>query len=171
MLGEIQVLYHFQDCLESELKSIDIVPGTLIFCRDSGNHFYDTLEGRRIPIASKIAILTDAERRAIILPDSDKYYICKDTKIGWIYSNGEWVSIGNKPKLNYMIPITLEKNGTLDLPNSELNEGTSLEFIADGTLKDLVTDASVTLEITANNTIHVTNASAYELYGMIHVYD
>lgn len=96
-------MYKFQDCLRSELDSIEIDPGTLIFCRDSGDAFYDTLEGDRVPVSSDIVILkNEAERTGLLTPESGILYVVQSSRMIWLYIGG-WISLS--PGARYYFDI------------------------------------------------------------------
>ena len=80
------VIYRFQDCLSSELDSLEFHAGTLIFCRDTGECYYDNLEGDRVPVSQYVKFFaTEADRTSSLDFESNTLYIVGATNKLYIY--------------------------------------------------------------------------------------
>ena len=95
----------FQDCLSSEVNSIEFVMGTLIFCRDTGECYYDGFDGVRVPISQYVYIFnTDAERESYTYYDANVIYIVRETGRIYIY-NGGWICLNSGASDTYYFDI------------------------------------------------------------------
>lgn len=87
-------IVYYRDCKASELDSIPIVPGTLIYCHDIGEAFYDALDGSARTTVSKYVHIfgTEIERQRYLQYDTEVLYIVLETSSAYIYSDG-WVNL------------------------------------------------------------------------------
>lgn len=140
----------FQDCLSSEVKGLGIQKGTLIFCRDSGECWYDTLEGTRIRVAHDIKIYdTDTQRQQDLFPDTDLFYIVRNTAKLWIYNNG-WVCLNAGGTIDTTVYFDILNcdvptgNTGATFSDSRINTKCTATFVPDISMIDLFGTATCT---------------------------
>lgn len=83
-------LLHPVDTLKSILNDIDITPGQVLLCRDTGDIYAD-LEGNvRTKLSDIIFLPTDTDRTSLLAPLEGKVYIVQSTGIAWLFTNNVW---------------------------------------------------------------------------------
>ena len=82
----------FRDCLASELASQDVINGTFIICRDTGDMYCDTLEGERVTIAKTIHLVQGPVNSELYPEDGHLYYSITDRQV-CVYHDGEFQPI------------------------------------------------------------------------------
>lgn len=161
------IMYTFQDCLSSEVNNIAFVPGTLIYCRDTGESYYDTLDGDRIAVSKYVVIcLTDSDRTDIIAPDSGCLYVVIETKRIWVY-NGGWKDL-TKAVYFDILNVDIAASTTSTITDSKITSACTAKFIPLPNIADLYTDGDITLTC-ATGSISVKNNSSYEMIGTVQV--
>lgn len=158
--------YSFQDCLASEVNSLPIVKGTLIFCRDSGDCYYDTPENERIHVSKTVVILgADSERTGIEFPDSDVLYVVRATKKIWIYSAG-WICLNPDTKSNFTSEyIEVNAGGNVTISDSRIMSTNTAKFIPIPAITDLYTKTMT--YVVSNGSCKVTNPNSYKMIGYV----
>lgn len=107
-------MYSFRDCLASEIQAQEVVNGSFLVCRDTGDMYYDNLEGDRITI-SKTVHCVEGKLGSYIYPEEGHMYYSATDKIIAIYHNEEMVPI-NVNTLQYMRSgVTVGANGSVKL--------------------------------------------------------
>lgn len=165
-----EINYSFQDCLASEVESIAIVPGTLLFCRDTGDMFYDTLEGERIQNGKFIKMLeNDSERTDILIPNSDLIYVVKNSGKIWIFHNGGWACLNNNSS-GYITIFNVEVASGASATYNDVGISTVMvpTFYPIPAIADLYDSEKVTC-VTGTGTVTITNESPYPMYGTIYI--
>jgi hypothetical protein len=96
------------ETIKSNISSIPINAGQIISCHDTGELFFDTIDGDRIQISDIIYINTEAQKNALLAPLSNKLYLIRETANVYIHDGENWYL------LNDQIVITT----TLDAANA-----------------------------------------------------
>lgn len=78
------------EIMRSELSSIQIKPGRLIYCYDSQECFFDSSEYTRKQITDFVYLESEDERLALLAPLPNKLYIIKNTGKIYRYIDTEW---------------------------------------------------------------------------------
>lgn len=172
-------MYKFRDCLASEVNSQDIIKGSFLVCRDTGDLIYDSLEGNRVPL-SKSAHLVNGKVTSELFPqDGHMYYSLTDKQVA-IYHNGTFQSV-NTNIIQYSISnVEVDASGTnafdasleaLDGYANTILSAIGDSFSIDSSIKDLETsfNGKLTfgdLTISGNKvTVNVNNTSEYNWLG------
>lgn len=92
----------YRDCLASELSEMEIINGSLIVCRDTGDMIYDSLEGERVPIA-KGAHKVSGKVNNELFPQEGHFYYSTDDRMVCVYHDGSFQPINVT-----MLSITLD---------------------------------------------------------------
>ena len=82
----------FRDCLASELASQEVINGTFIICRDTGDMYCDTLEGTRVTISKTIHLVQGSVNSELYPEDCHLYYSITDRQV-CVYHDGEFQPI------------------------------------------------------------------------------
>ena len=82
----------YRDCLASELAAQEIIPGSLIVCRDTGDMIYDSLENERVPLAKGAHIVTGKITDELFPQEGHLYYSTTDTQV-CVYHSGAFQPI------------------------------------------------------------------------------
>lgn len=164
-------IIQFRTCLASEVASREIINGSLIVCYDSGDMYFDTLEGERIKISKQIEFLTsEDDRTSLLTPESDKLYIVKETSKVYIYNNG-WGCLNETPftVCYFYIPsIRINENGNTQLNDSRVDSSATAKFMVDSSVCDLVGNSAITCSC-GDGVITVNSNCQYPLLGTIEV--
>ena len=166
------VIYKFQDCLSSELRTLPIVAGTLIYCRDTGENWYDTLEGTRISVSRYVVVFqTDSERTSYLEMSNDTLYIVVATRKLYVYSGG-WICLnGSSTDTFYFdvenVEVPSGATGTT-VTDGRILDGCSGTFVPIPSLTDLFTGATVTCS-TGSATIKLTGTNNYPIIGTLKI--
>jgi len=166
------VIHYFQDCLSSELNSLPIVPGTLIYCRDSGENWYDTLEGDRIAVSKYVVVFaTDAERLDYLDMSSDILYVVAATRKLYIYNAG-WICLNESISDTFYFDIENLEVPTgstgLTVTDSRIKATYTGTFAPIASLIDLYKGATVTCSA-GSATIVLDNTTAYPIIGSVKI--
>lgn len=109
------IMVQFRTCLESELESKEIIPGSILICKDTGDFYHDSIEGERLRIAKYIHYFdTDTERSSYLTPENEILYIVKETNKIWIY-NSSWICLSNASSGTGGTTITVKTWTTADM--------------------------------------------------------
>lgn len=166
------VIYKFQDCLSSELGTLTIVPGTLIFCRDTGENYYDTLEGTRIIVSRYVHMFaTDSDRTSYLEMENNVLYIVRSTRKLWIYNAGWYCLNGSASDIFFFDIDNLEVptgNTGLTVNDSRILADCTGTFVPIPSLYDLFTGATVTCAA-GSATIVLANSSTYPIIGTLKI--
>ena len=165
-------MVQFRTCLSSEVENKSIVKGSIILCSDSGEFYYDTLDGERILVAKAIVYLDkDSDRTAMLAPESGVLYVVVETGLIYIYSSS-WICL-NAATTTYF-----------DLDNIEVPTGITGVTISDGrissscsatfnpipALYDLATATGVTTTCTCSDgSVKVVTTCGYPLIGSVKI--
>lgn len=165
------LIYRSQDCLSSELDSIEFHAGTLIYCRDSGECYYDTLDGERVPVSKYVRFFaTEAERKASMDFDSSVLYIVRETNKLYVYSGG-WVCLNPGITTSFYFDIDNLEVPTaatgLTVSDSRITDKCTGEFTPLPSLSDLFGSATVTCS-NGSATIKLANTS-YKMIGTLKI--
>lgn len=166
------VIRSFQDCLASELNDISVVPGTLIYCRDTGENYYDNLEGERIPVSKYVYVFaTESDRTSYLEMMSGVLYVVRATKKIYIYSGG-WICLndGEASDTYYFDIENLEvPTGAtgLRVTDSRISTNCTGTFTPIASLNDLYGNSTVTCS-NGYATIVLSNTS-YPMIGTLKI--
>lgn len=171
----------FRTCLASEIASKEIIKGSIIMCSDSGDCYFDSLDGERVQISKQIVWLeTESNRTSMLTPESDKVYIVKETQLIYIYNNG-WIclnSSGDEDMTIYFSIYNVEVNAaasssspsTTVVEDARVNSNSSAQFYCDPSLIDLATAQGVSISCSCNDgSITISSNCTYKLFGTIEV--
>lgn len=143
-----KMIYRFQDCLSSELSSLEFYAGTLIYCRDTGECFYDTPNGERVPVSKYVRFFaTEAERTSCLDFDTSILYIVTATKKMYVYAGG-WVCLNPDIRTAFYFDIENVEVPTgstgLSVSDSRITTSCTGNFVPLPSLNDLFGSATVT---------------------------
>lgn len=116
-------MYSFRDCLASEVKTEAYIAGSFLICRDTGDMYYDNLEGSRITLGKTIHEVVDATLDTELFGDEGHFYYSTKDKTVAVYHNDKMNPI-NISILDYV------RCGVCVAPNNnvELVVSTTKEF-------------------------------------------
>lgn len=100
----------FRDCLASELASQQVINGSFILCRDTGDMYCDTLEGERITIAKTIHVVNGPISGELFPEDGHMYYSTSDRQV-CVYHNGDFQPINISTCIKKIDGCYVAKNG------------------------------------------------------------
>ena len=171
MANETENMVQFRTCLESELSSKAIIPGSIIICSDTGDMYHDTSDNERLRIARSISYFdTDADRVNCLIPESEVVYIVKSTGKIWIYSNS-WVCLNSSSSISYFSINNVEiPTGVIGVTISDdrITESCIATFNPIPALYDLATASDVTTTCACSNgSITVITSCNYPLIGTL----
>lgn len=165
-------MVQFRTCLSSEVESKTIVKGSIILCSDSGEFYYDNLEGERILVAKSIVYLnTDEDRTGLLIPEAGVMYVVISTGMLWIFTT-TWVCL-TTPNASYFdidnVEIPTGSTG-LTITDDRINSKCTATFNSIPALNDLATADGVSTTCTCNDgNIVVKTTCTYPLIGSIKV--
>lgn len=96
-------------CLKSQLSSVSIVNGQLIYTTDTQDVYWDVNNSRK-QITDIIVLNTEVEKDAILAPLPKFYYVTDSNKL-YHYNNG-WVIINSGGSLDNLIYVGTNPTGT-----------------------------------------------------------
>ena len=163
-------MVQFRTCLSSEVSGKSIINGSVILCSDSGEIYYDNLNGERILIARSIEYLAnDTERTNLLTPESNILYIVRSTGGIWIYSSG-WVRLNADATAYFDIDnVEIPTDGTT-ISDERVTSSCTAEFSSIPALYDLATADGVSITCTCSDgSIAITSTCQYTLIGKIKV--
>ena len=164
----------FRTCLASEINSKEIVNGSIIMCSDSGDCYFDTLDGERVQISKQIVFLeTENNRTSMLAPESDKFYLVKESGLLYIY-NTEWVCLNDRAEHSAIYfdihNVEVNPNTQTTIDDGRVNANSSAKFVCDPSLIDLATASGVSITCAcADNSITITSNCSYKLFGVLEV--
>ena len=88
----MKTLFHTVETVKSKVKQLPISPCQYLICTDSGDIYYDTMDGVRKHMTDIIDLETESERASFLAP-LDKVYFVKETGYFWRYSDQEWINL------------------------------------------------------------------------------
>ena len=77
-------MYKFRDCLRSEVQSQPVINGTFLVCRDTGDMYYDSLEGERRTIAKSVHVV-NGKVSSELYPEVGNFYYSTTDKQMCVY--------------------------------------------------------------------------------------
>lgn len=80
-------MYKFRDCLRSEVESQSVINGTFLVCRDTGDMYYDSLEGERRTIAKSVHVVSGKVTSELYPEVGNLYYSTSDKQM-CVYLDG-----------------------------------------------------------------------------------
>lgn len=151
---DTDIIYRFQDCLSSELNDLDFHAGTLIFCRDTGECYYDNLEGDRVTVSQYIKFFaTDSDRANCFDFETNILYIVNETNKLWVYAGG-WICLNPD----------IDTSFYFDIENLEVPTGTTGLVVTDSRIKTTCTGSFTPLpsiaDLFGSATVTCSNGSA-----------
>lgn len=168
----MKIKYTFQDCLHSELKNFIITPGTIYFCRDTGEAYYDTLEGIRLPVSRYIRFFEDEQDRLDFIEfDSEILYIVRASSKAYIY-NGGWICINPDMHQTYYfdidnIEVPLGHDGRV-VSDSRITTECTGEYVPLPSIVDVFKGATVTCT-SGYATIKLDEANTCDMIGVLKI--
>lgn len=92
LLGSALVLV---ECTKSQLDTVVLSTGQLIFCTDTSEIFFDSQDFGRVEYTREIIkVNTEDARMALIAPIADKLYFVRSTNILYRYDGENWNRVG-----------------------------------------------------------------------------
>lgn len=165
-------MVQFRTCLSTEVSNKSIIEGSIILCSDSGEFFYDDLEGNRISIAKAIEYLnTDTDRTGLLTPESEILYVVKSTGMVWIYNSG-WICLNTKTTTYFTLTNIEVPTGTVGVTvsDSRITSTCAANFYPIPALYDLATASTVTNTCTCNNgSVTIITTCSYPLIGSVEI--
>ena len=133
----------YYDLTENDVSAKPYEAEAVYYCADSKNIYFDsTTQGMRIKMSSDTIIIpTEAERKSMLAPISDKIYIVLNSACLYIYSGGKWIPLN---QTQFEIPNVNINAGTATVTDSRIHSGNTGVFIPDLSVADLVTSSKVT---------------------------
>ena len=102
-------MYKFRDCLSSEVASQAIINGSFLVCRDTGDMYYDNLEGDRIKLSAVIHVVTGRVNSELYPEEGHFYYSTTDKQV-CIYHSGTFQPINITPVIVTLGNLVIPKN-------------------------------------------------------------
>lgn len=130
-------IVQYKETLMSELSSLPIVEGQLIYCPDTRTSLYDGSGGIRYECKNMIVLESLAELETLMSPAKDRVYVAEN-KI-YRYFNSRWVEVYDSLEINdiiqdvdLIVPVELGYGGNKISPkvlasSVHTEEGTTLE--------------------------------------------
>ena len=84
-----QKLLKLAETVESQLPSVPLTDGQLVFVKDTRQLKWD-VDSQRLDITNTIFLETDAEREELLTPLDNKIYVIKETQRQWFWTGTEW---------------------------------------------------------------------------------
>lgn len=84
-----QKLLKLAETVESQLPSVPLTDGQLVFVKDTRQLKWD-VDSQRLDITDTIFLETDAEREELLTPLDNKVYVVKETQRQWFWTGTEW---------------------------------------------------------------------------------
>ena len=152
------------DLTESDVNAKPYEAEALYYCTDSRNIYFDSpAEGVRIKMSSDTIILpTEATRKSILAPITDKIYIVLDSACMYIYSGGKWVALNQTEFEISNVKVTA---GRAVISDDRILAGHTAKFIPDSSIADLVASSSV-ICTAGTATVNVT-PTTYNFFGRL----
>lgn len=151
------------ETLKINENNIPLAENQLIHFIDNEESKFDVSATKRVMTGKVVYLSTEANRQAITNPITNGLYFVKATNILYKYSNN-WIIqsdnfeliFKNNLKLNYLVPVTLEKNGVPIAPRTVIDaiynsEGLTLKEIINSLLGKESQDSTVTVPATVNH--------------------
>ena len=153
------IVKHY-DITKAELDNLPLDPGSLYFCTDTMDLYYDSETSGRVSMAKDIVYVA-TENNKPLAPLTNRLYVVIETGTMYFYIN-EWVSIGTRPQIHFC-NVTVE-NGSLTVSNSRISKYDTAEFVPDISVADLCSGISATC---ADGSVTVSLTSNYPIIGEI----
>ena len=138
-------MYKFRDCLASEVPTQAIINGSFLVCRDTGDMYYDNLEGDRIKLNAVIHVVSGRVNSELYPEEGHFYYSTTDKQV-CIYHNGVFQPINITPVMvtlnNLVVPKNSYINQQINQVANKLNNGFN-DVIVSVTGYSLATDLSI----------------------------
>lgn len=161
-------IVQYRTCLSSELDDRPIVKGSIIICSDTGDCYYDSLDGDRLPVSNQIIfIATESERTAMLAPESGRLYLVIESGRAYIYTT-EWLLVSGTITYFYIHNCEIQPNDSTMVSDGRVLEGYSATFIPAAELADLCATSTFECECFDAGVL-VTNDCAHIIYGTIEV--
>ena len=154
----------FYDVTESSLDRKAFEAENLYFCNDTGAIYLDSkIEKTRIRIASDIIILaTESARTSLLAPISNKIYCVLGSGRLYIYSDGNWISLGGAGSQIVKSNIEVPNSGTLTITDDNIKSYNTGKFYPDLSVSDLASNISV---VCADGSATITLTASYPIIG------
>lgn len=123
-------MYKFRDCLASEVGSQQIINGSFLVCRDTGDMYYDSLEGERVTIARSVHVV-DGKVSSELYPEVGNFYYSTSDKQMCVYLNGVMQPINVSLAIKVIGGCYIAKGATA---NIEVNDSADSISAGKGTI-------------------------------------
>lgn len=163
------MILHY-DVTRAELDQHPFDPEQVYWCTDERFIAVDSiLTKKREIISSTIELIaTEAERRAILAPIPNKFYVVLDSGRVYWHTGSAWVKLGGNEVI-YKGNICVS-NGTFTLSDSRINAANSTgEFFPDLEVLDLVTNSSVSCG-NGSATVNLATTTELDIPGVLIIY-
>lgn len=77
---------------KASLQNVDITNGNVYFVQDTKELFYD-FNSVRTEIKDILMLEKEADRTSILFAPLNKFYFVLETKLLWLYKDGEWYQV------------------------------------------------------------------------------
>ena len=170
-------MVNFRDCLGSEIPSQPIEAGSLIVCRDTGDLYYDALNGNtRVPL-SKAAHIVSGRVTSELFPQEGHLYYSTSDKMVCMYHLGQMQPINISESIltltNIHIPtgsstVALDDYASI-IGNITVLSATPIEGKTDRSVSDLFNTDDITLTSISSNGLVANNQTGYNWIGDVYV--
>ena len=159
------------DLNKSQVSSLAIRAGNLIFCRDDGDILFDTADNTRISMKDNIIFLSsESIRQGLLAPLPNKIYCVLDSGRMYLYDGSEWLPIGSNNFViipNAVIDPTGWSNNTYTVTDDKIKYFHNVQLVFDLSVQDLATDCGISIGTVADGsfTLTCTTTPTYPLYA------
>lgn len=170
-------MVNFRDCLGSEIPSQPIEAGSLIVCRDTGDLYYDALDGsNRVPL-SKAAHIVSGKVTNELFPQEGHLYYSTSDKMVCMYHLGQMQPINISESILTLTNICIPAgNNTVALDdytsiigNITVLSATPIKGKTDRSVSDLFNTDDITLTSISSSGLVANNQTEYDWIGDVYV--
>ena len=132
----------YYDLTENDVSAKPFEEEAIYYCTDSKNIYFDSpSQSMRIKMSSDTIILdTEATRRSLLAPITDKIYVVLNSACMYIYSGNKWIALN---QTQFEIPNVKISSGSATVSDARIHDGNTGVFIPDSSVADLITSSSV----------------------------
>jgi len=172
------VIYKLQDCYSSQVADLPFSAGTLIFCSDSGECYYDPVNGTstedRISVSQYTKMFaTESEREAYLYPETNALYVVKSTNKTYIYkgSTEGWKCLNPDTPFYFDIENVTVATGTTGttISDARIDASCTGTFKPLASLDDLVTVPATVTCSNGSAKIVLDNSTQYPIIGILKI--
>ena len=151
--------------LRSEILSIEVSSGQILYASDTKEVFYDNTDGTRMITTSIIPFTTNTEMSLCTDPEPDKIYLLVPTSKVYQYA-GEWIELEEQYQITEVLfdctiltPIVMSEG---DIPVAPASIASNV-FMSDGRTVEAVLAELMTLGVVTTDRINGTLITPYSI--------